>query len=62
MTTITIDIPDASTKEVIAQLKKLGVKVRQSKLANLDKLTKEDYQKHFSNQAKANRNNLLKYL
>ena len=62
MTTLTIDIPDASTKEVIAQLKKLGVKVRESKLAKLDKLTKEDYQNHFAHQAKANRNNLLKYL
>lgn len=62
MTTITIDIPDTNTAEVIAQLKKLGVKVRESKLAKLDSLTKEDYQKHFSNQANANRNNLLKYL
>ena len=62
MTTLTIDIPDASTQEVIAQLKKLGVKVRESKLTKLDKLTKEDYQEHFAHQAKANRNNLLKYL
>jgi hypothetical protein len=62
MTTFTIDIPDNHTDEVIAQLKKLGVKVRQSKLSNLDKLTKEDYQKHFSQQVKANRSNLLKYL
>ena len=62
MTTLTIDIPDANTKEVIAQLKKLGVKVRESKLAKLDKLTKEDYQKHFANQAKTNRHSLLKYL
>ncbi len=62
MTTITIDIPDNHTAEVIAQLKKLGVKVRQSRLSKLDKLTKEDYQKHFSNQAKANRSTLLKYL
>jgi hypothetical protein len=62
MTTITIDIPDDHTSEIIAQLKKQGVKVRESKLSILDKLTKEDYQKHFSNQAKANKNNLLKYL
>ncbi|MEO6850700.1 MAG: hypothetical protein ABI166_08715 [Mucilaginibacter sp.] len=62
MTTITIDIPDNHTDEVITQLKKLGVKVRTSKLGKLDKLTKEDYQKQFSNQSKANRNNLLKYL
>ena len=62
MTTLTIDIPDTHTAEVIAQLKKLGVKVRKSNLTSLDKLTKEDYQKHFANQAKANRNNLLKYL
>ena len=62
MTTFTIDIPDGHTNDVIAQLKKLGVKVRESKLAKLDKLTKEDYQKHFANQAKANRHNLLKYL
>jgi hypothetical protein len=62
MTTITIDIPDDTTIEVIAQLKKLGVEVRESKLEVLDNLTKEDYQKHFANQAKANRNNLLKYL
>ena len=57
MTTFTIDIPGAHTIEVIAQLKKLGVKVRESKLGKLNKLTKEDYQKHFANQAKANRNN-----
>jgi hypothetical protein len=62
MTTITIDIPDNNTLEVIAQLEKLGVKVRESKLSDLDSLTKEDYKKHFSNQAKANKNNLLKYL
>jgi hypothetical protein len=62
MTTLTIDIPDANTAEVIAHLKKLGVKMRESSLAKLDKLTKEDYQKQFANQAKANRNNLLKYL
>jgi hypothetical protein len=62
MTTFTIDIPDAHTTEVIAQLKKIGVKVRESKLSRLDKLTKEDYQKHFASQAKANRDSLLKYL
>lgn len=62
MTTLTIDIPDDHTSEVIAQLKKLGVKVRESKLSQLDKLTREDYQRHFANQAKLNRNNLLKYL
>jgi len=62
MTTITIDIPDDNTTEVIAQLRKLGVKVRESKLNKLDSLTKEDYRAHFSNQAKANKNNLLKYL
>ena len=62
MTTLTIDIPDTETTEVIAQLKKLGVKVRESKLSDLDKLTREDYQKFFANQAKANRNTLLKYL
>jgi len=62
MTTLTIDIPDDHTAEIIAQLKKLGVKVRESKLSALDKLTKEDYQRHFANQAKINRSNLLKYL
>ena len=62
MTTLTIDIPDNNSAEVIAQLKKLGVKVRESKLSHLDKLTKEDYQKQFSNHTKANRNNLLRYL
>jgi flagellar motor component MotA len=62
MTTFTIDIPDSNTDEIIAQLKKLGVKVRKSNLSKLDKLSKEDYQKQFLLQAKANRNNLLKYL
>ena len=57
MTTLTIDIPDDHTGEVIAQLKKLGVQVRESKLSKLDKLTKEDYEKHFANLAKSNRNN-----
>jgi hypothetical protein len=52
MTTFTIDIPDNDTDEVLAQLKKLGVKIRQSKLSDLDKLTKEDYENHFSNRSK----------
>ncbi|HEY4324592.1 MAG TPA: hypothetical protein VGN20_11420 [Mucilaginibacter sp.] len=62
MTTITIDIPDNNTDEIIAQLKKLGVKIRESKLNELDKLTKEDYQKHFLNQSRVTRNKVLKYL
>ncbi|MDB4924820.1 hypothetical protein [Mucilaginibacter sp.] len=62
MTTFTIDIPDNHTDEILAQLKKLGVKVRQSKLSKLDKLTKEDYQKHFSHRAQVTRNEVLKYL
>ncbi len=62
MTTYTIDIPDDHTSEIIAQLKKQGVKVRKSNFNKLDELTREDYQKHFKNQAKSNRNNLLKYL
>ena len=62
MTTFTIDIPDNNTDEIIAQLKKLGVKIRRSSMAKLDKLTKEDYEKHFKHQAKASRNNVLKYL
>ncbi|RYF47383.1 MAG: hypothetical protein EOO38_12260 [Cytophagaceae bacterium] len=62
MTTITIDIPDNDTEQVIAQLEKLGVSIRESKLNDLDKLTKEDYQKQFANNAKANRNNLFKHL
>ncbi|RYU85908.1 hypothetical protein EWM62_18910 [Mucilaginibacter terrigena] len=62
MTIITIDIPDNDTAQVIAQLEKLGVSIRESKLDDLDKLTKEDYQKHFAHKANANRNNLSKYL
>jgi preprotein translocase subunit Sec63 len=62
MTTFTIDIPDNSTAEVLAHLEKLGVKIRRSKLSNLDNLTKEDYEKHFEHQAKATRNKVLKYL
>jgi hypothetical protein len=62
MTTFTIDIPDDNTDEVLAQLKKLGVKIRRSNLAKLDKLTKEDYEKHFLYQAKVTRNKVLKYL
>ena len=62
MTTITIDIPDNNTSEVLAQLEKLGVTIRQSKLSKLDKLTKEDYEKHFEHRAKVTRNNVLKYL
>lgn len=56
MTTITIDIPDKNTDEVLIQLKKLGVKIRQSKLSQLNKLTREDYEKHFSHRAKVNCN------
>jgi hypothetical protein len=59
MTTFTIDIPDDTTDEVIAQLKKWGVSIRESKLAKLDKLTKEDYQKHFEHKAAVTKNNLL---
>ncbi len=62
MTTFTIDIPDNNRDEIIAQLKKLGVKIRRSSLAKLDKLTKEDYEKHFTHQAKVSRNSVLKYL
>ena len=62
MTTITIDIPDDHTLEVLTQLKKFGVKIRESKLSRLDKLTKEDYEKHFLHQAEATRNKVLKYL
>jgi len=62
MTTFTIDIPDSNTDEVITQLKKLGVKIRQSSLTKLDKLTREDYEKHFSHRAKLTKNNVLKYL
>ena len=62
MTTITIDIPDDHRAEVLTQLEKFGVKIRQSKLAKLDKLTKDDYEKHFSRQAKITKNNVLKYL
>ncbi len=62
MTTITIDIPDNNTEEVLAQLKKLGVKVRKSNLSTLDKLTKDDYEKHFSNRAGITKNKVLKYL
>ncbi len=47
MTTFTIDIPDNNKDEIIAQLKKLGVKIRRSNLSKLDKLTKEDYEKHY---------------
>ena len=62
MTTITIDIPDNNTEEVLAQLKKLGVKVRKSNLSKLDKLTKDDYEKHFSHRANVTRNKVLKFL
>ena len=62
MTTITIDIPDTNTAEVLAQLEKFGVKIRQSNLARLDELTKEDYEKHFSHQSKITREKVLKYL
>jgi len=62
MTTLTIDIPDSNTEEVIAQLKKLGVKIRQSSIAKLDKLTKADYEKHFSHRSAITKNKVLKYL
>ena len=62
MTTFTIDIPDSNTEEVIAQLKKLGVKIRQSNMAKLDKLTKADYEKHFSHRSAMTKNKVLKYL
>lgn len=62
MTTITIDIPENYTEEVLAQLKKFGVQIRESNLSKLDKLTKKDYEKHFAYQAKANRNKVLKHL
>ena len=62
MTTLTIDIPDSNTEEVIAQLKKFGVKIRQSSVAKLDKLTKADYEKHFAHRAEVTKNKVLKYL
>jgi glutamine synthetase adenylyltransferase len=62
MTTFTIDIPDDSTEEVLTQLKKLGVKVRRSTLSKLDKLSKEDYERHFSHRSRETRNEVLKHL
>jgi hypothetical protein len=62
MTTLTIDIPDNNAEEVIIQLKKLGVKIRQSSLAELDKLNKAGYEKHFSHRGSMTKNNALKYL
>jgi len=62
MTTLTIDIPDDNAEEVLAQLKKLGVTIRQSSLVKLDKLTKADYEKHFSHRAGITKNKVLKYL
>lgn len=62
MTTLTIDIPEDTTEEVIAQLKKMGVKIRASKLAKLDKLTAADYERHFFHRAQVTKNNVLKYL
>lgn len=62
MTTITIDIPDMQTEEVISQLKMLGVKIRESNLDVLDKLTEEDYNKDFEQRAKSNRKRILKHL
>jgi hypothetical protein len=41
MTTLTIDIPDNNTEDVLVQLTKLGVKVWESNLSKLDELTKE---------------------
>jgi len=62
MTTFTIDIPDSNTEEVIAQLKKPGVKIRQASVAKLDKLTKADYEKHFSHRSAIAKNKVLKFL
>lgn len=62
MTTITIDIPDDTAKEVMAQLEKLGVTVRESTIEFLDGLTKDDYLNHFQHQAKKNQNKILKHL
>ena len=62
MTTLTIDIPDSNTEEVVAQLKKLGVKIRHSSMAKLDKLTKAEYDKHFSHRAALTKNKVHKYL
>jgi len=62
MTTITIDIPDIQTEEVISQLKMLGVKIRESNLNVLDKLTEDDYKKDFQQRSKNYRNNILKHL
>jgi hypothetical protein len=62
MTTFTIDIPDNNTEEVMAQLRKLGVKIRQSSLGKLDKLTKADYEKHFLHRAELTKNKVLKHL
>ncbi len=62
MTTITIDIPDMQTEEVISQLKMLGVKIRESDLDVLDRLSKEDYQKDFEQRSKSNRKNILRHL
>ena len=60
MTRITIDIPDDHIAEVITQLKELGVKIHESNLSALDKLTKEDYNKHFAKKKRDATSHLLK--
>jgi len=59
MITLTIDIPDDKIAEVIAYLKKSGMEVHEF---SLDKLTKQDYQKHLLHQTKATRNSVLRIL
>ena len=46
----------------MAQLRKLGVTIRQSSLVQLDELTKEDYETHFSHRAELTKNKVLKHL
>ena len=60
MKRITIGVPDDRITKVVSQLKELGVKIDESDLFVLDKLTKEDYNKHFARKKLDATSHLLK--
>jgi hypothetical protein len=62
MTTLTIEIPDNVTEDVVKYLKEKAVVIKDTPFKTLDELTADDYRNNFKERAKMTRAVALKYL
>jgi hypothetical protein len=62
MTTLTIEIPDNVTEDVVKYLKEKAVVIKETSFKTLDELTADDYKNNFKERAKMTRAVALKYL